>query len=95
MKLASRAFLMSTTSLKFVKKISFVPPKESLPSFQSKAINLSNTFANLPRRKTTLTTKLIKRPMNLMRDLNSWMKKNKVKKNKKLKRLITLISKKW
>ena len=54
-----------------------------------------NTFVNLPNKKTTLTTKLIKRPMSLMMALTSWMKRRKVKNRKKLKRLIMLIFKKW
>ena len=52
-------------------------------------------YVNLQRKKTTLTTKWKKKPMSQMTVSTSWMKKRrKVKRKRKLKRPIMLISKK-
>ena len=58
-------------------------------------MNSSSTYVNLRRKKTTLTTKWKKKPMSQMTVSTSWMKKRKVKRKRKWKRPIMLISKKW
>jgi hypothetical protein len=70
---------------------SLEPHKESFKSYHTKATILLNMFANCLERKTTLIIKMRPRTTNLRMNLNLW-KNKKVKKSKRFKGQIMLIS---
>lgn len=85
---------MLTDNRKSVKRISSEPLKGSCKFFQSKTMILSNMFVNFLVKKITLSTRNKLKRMSPRMSSILWMKSKRKVNNKRLKKLITLISKK-